>query len=667
MIERVTSAPPFVRVLAAFLVVVLVFVSVAKVRSDSNDAVHSFVTADDSGSIEATIGSVKIDSPNGTFKAGEKVSIAVLSGGSVAMPTGVALSDLRSVAVKLEAPTQPAKPVRVTLPITSAEPDEPIFGLLTDDQGRTKILVAAVSGGLATVEVPHFTVLFLVGAGVMAAIAMKDLVGAVIDSARLGTCNERIPGQPLRQVAGSGNGLVGLVLLPVPADRFRVSVRLCNQLKVWQEYDMTSVSGGSGWLAPFSTVDEDIVLGANEQGSTVAIRSRLTPRSFALTLAELFTDVLPGAFDLYRAVGGAAGTLAESVIGLTCVVDANARYSVELLLACFNTQFVEAAIKLGVQLAELKKRSDIALALKVYGKFANLFVSILGPLARGLPQLFYAVQQSEAVYQFRVDIAGLQTPPPTPSARTPSPVVVAPTRTPAPVVAGRDSLPVTATPVVGRYFRVPVDVLPGCCVDGAGYGNTVRAGTVVMIKGGPRTGQAGRVWWDLSEVEWGGGTGWFTMQIQAAAPPTTPPPAPVSTPTLPPTPAPTPAATPAPGSGCGDPLSTEGTGSPAPLPGSFGVSYSRKLAPGFAPHAPQRAIGYAFNVAGFDLTQLPLSHKISGLIQSPTQWICGWTSVPEFAFVLLVQPEAPTGTYTLTLRLPDGRTATAQFPHQQVR
>lgn len=79
--------------------------------------------------------------------------------------------------------------------------------------------------------------------------------------------------------------------------------------------------------------------------------------------------------------------------------------------------------------------------------------------------------------------------------------------------SGRNDLPTTNTPLVGYYYRLPaaIDVRGSSSFNTTPYAH-LNAGTVVKIIDGPRD-QEGATWWDLSEEEWGGGTGWFTTQI----------------------------------------------------------------------------------------------------------------------------------------------------------
>ncbi len=127
---------------------------------------------------------------------------------------------------------------------------------------------------------------------------------------------------------------------------------------------------------------------------------------------------------------------------------------------------------------------------------------------------------------------------------------------PPPPKLDRNSLPTTSTPQVGSYFRLPraVQVFRG--PDGS-FQNSLSSGLVVKIKGGPQRGSDGRIWWDLSEEEWGGGTGWFTLEDPrpVAPKPTPPPPSPPPAPT--PNPAP-PAPTPAPPPGGQHPPQSQG-------------------------------------------------------------------------------------------------------------
>jgi murein DD-endopeptidase MepM/ murein hydrolase activator NlpD/lipopolysaccharide export system protein LptA len=83
---------------------------------------------------------------------------------------------------------------------------------------------------------------------------------------------------------------------------------------------------------------------------------------------------------------------------------------------------------------------------------------------------------------------------------------------------GRNDLPTTNSPVVGYYYRLPsdVDVRGASSFSSAPYAH-LGAGTVIKIIGGPRN-QENATWWDLSEEEWGGGTGWFTFQNSSTPP-----------------------------------------------------------------------------------------------------------------------------------------------------
>lgn len=100
----------------------------------------------------------------------------------------------------------------------------------------------------------------------------------------------------------------------------------------------------------------------------------------------------------------------------------------------------------------------------------------------------------------------------------------------------RNSLPVTSSPQVGHYFRMPRNIPVFKGPDGD-YQNTIAGGLAVMIKDGPRTGKDGRTWWDLSEKEFGGGTGWFSLEDPRPAPTPVPTPKPTLRPTPPPPPA----------------------------------------------------------------------------------------------------------------------------------
>lgn len=116
-----------------------------------------------------------------------------------------------------------------------------------------------------------------------------------------------------------------------------------------------------------------------------------------------------------------------------------------------------------------------------------------------------------------INVTAPPTPPPTPAPPPPSPPAPAP-----PPPPDRSNLPTTATPVIGRYYRLPQDV-SSCIGPDLACPYTVRSGSVIAIIDGPRSGQDGRTWWNLSEQQWGGGTGWFTLE--APRPPASNPPA----------------------------------------------------------------------------------------------------------------------------------------------
>jgi hypothetical protein len=107
-----------------------------------------------------------------------------------------------------------------------------------------------------------------------------------------------------------------------------------------------------------------------------------------------------------------------------------------------------------------------------------------------------------------------------------------------------------------------------------------------------------------------------------------------------------------------------------PQPSSLGpisISYTSTRPPGSFTGTPAGVKLYFFIVSGFDLDQLrpqlvvSLAGSTGPVPSSPQVW--QWVEAAPSAIALFVFYGLPAGSYTVTVKLPDGRTASASFTH----
>ena len=101
------------------------------------------------------------------------------------------------------------------------------------------------------------------------------------------------------------------------------------------------------------------------------------------------------------------------------------------------------------------------------------------------------------------------------------------------------------------------------------------------------------------------------------------------------------------------------TGTPVPIP-TFTVVFAERLQPGTIAGPPPESIPYAFRIMGFNL-QLLTKEQWKRLCECPPSSSRG--ASPEYDFIVYMNPETPSGTYSVMLTLPDGRRAETTFVH----
>jgi hypothetical protein len=105
----------------------------------------------------------------------------------------------------------------------------------------------------------------------------------------------------------------------------------------------------------------------------------------------------------------------------------------------------------------------------------------------------------------------------------------------------------------------------------------------------------------------------------------------------------------------GDPLPTNSAS-------AFSVKSDRQYAPGsFAIVSNAKYVPHTFCVSGFRITSLT-STQWNRAFTLPDQY-SGLYSCGGNCLIVSMRPDAPTGSYTLAITLPDGRKAETQFDH----
>jgi hypothetical protein len=104
------------------------------------------------------------------------------------------------------------------------------------------------------------------------------------------------------------------------------------------------------------------------------------------------------------------------------------------------------------------------------------------------------------------------------------------------------------------------------------------------------------------------------------------------------------------------------TGSPGPPGAEFGLTFYCKMAPGEDPRLPP-GIPYVFNLTGVNVAAFGGERLCAGL-RGPTGTVgCAYLRV---GLVVIMDPSALSGSYSVELTLPDGRSAQASFQHQSI-
>ena len=292
----------------------------AATPSPTPQPVIAVVAADGGLDVRLPAG-VVIHGDAATFPAGTEVRVSAVA----LAPRGLAVSDLIAPTLRLDAPSQPLQPLTVVFPISAANSAD-LFAIVWNEAGAAEPLLASVSGGTATVELPHLSLLSIVGLfGVGASWLTDWFTNTISDYFNTPVaCATSISGSPLTMAAFNGHNVIDVGVTNT-TNPWRVQLRICNQRRAWFTYTITGACnqlmgeyGGSappadgtrGRLPPRTTVGEPCDISGQGDGARVSIVANFTPEARVLTAVQLIADVLPGASTLLTAAK-AAQTFAE--------------------------------------------------------------------------------------------------------------------------------------------------------------------------------------------------------------------------------------------------------------------------------------------------------------------------------------------------------------------